>query len=193
MRQIVYASLSSVPEGADLSGILQQSRHIAIDGITALLWSDGKSFLQAIEGPRVSIEACFERIKRDTRHYYLTALCDRHTTSHEFGSWNMVHRRANEEASLYDAQVRRLLHQASNDVRAHFTALIGSTTRRLLCRSKPHPSSLSPSRRRTCKSRLHRLCWVSRTRAVPPKSDRRRDQRRRGPSPRSCPNAGRQD
>lgn len=78
MRQFVYVSLSSVPgDGADLSAILNQSRHNnAIDGITGLLWSDGKSFLQAIEGPFVSVEDCFERIKRDTRHYYLTVLSD---------------------------------------------------------------------------------------------------------------------
>lgn len=130
MRQIVYVSRSSVPgDGADLSGILNQSRHNnAIDGITGLLWSDGRSFLQAIEGPRVSIEACFERIKRDTRHYYLTVLSDNRITSHEFGTWNMIHRRKNEEASLYDAQVRRLLHQASNEVRTHFISLIDTTT-----------------------------------------------------------------
>jgi hypothetical protein len=130
MRQIVYVSLSSVPsDGADLSGILEQSRHNnAIDGITGLLWSDGKSFLQAIEGPRISVEACFERIKRDTRHYYLTVLSDQRITNHEFGSWNMVHRRANETADVYDAQVLRLLRQASDGVRAHFLALIGTTT-----------------------------------------------------------------
>jgi hypothetical protein len=130
MRQIVYVSLSSVPDdGADLSAILNQSRHNnAIDGITGLLWSDGKSYLQAIEGPRVSVEACFERIKRDTRHYYITVLSDRPITINEFGSWNMVHRRANEEATQYDTQVRRLLHQASDGVRAHFLALIGVAT-----------------------------------------------------------------
>ncbi len=136
MRQIFYMSLSSVPgDGADLSGILNQSRHNnAIDCITGFLWSDGKRFLQALEGPRVSVEACFERIKRDTRHYYLTVLSDQRITSHEFGTWNMVHRRAREEASLYDAQVRRLLHQASDGVRAHFMALINTTP----IHSSPH-------------------------------------------------------
>jgi hypothetical protein len=130
MRQIVYVSLSSVPgDGADLAAILNQSRHNnAIDGITGLLWSDGRSFLQAIEGPRVSVESCFERVKRDTRHYCLMVLSDQRITSHEFGSWNMVHRRANEEANVYDAQVRRLLHQASDGVRSHFMALIGRST-----------------------------------------------------------------
>lgn len=125
MRQIVYASLSSKPgRGADLSGILHQSRHNnAIDGITGLLWSDGHSFMQAIEGPHLSIEACFERIKRDTRHYYITVLSDCRISSHEFGTWNMVYRPVNQEAGPYDAQVRRLLHQASNAVRAHFAAL----------------------------------------------------------------------
>jgi hypothetical protein len=130
MRQIVYVSLSSVPDDrADLTAILNQSRHNnAIDGITGLLWSDGKSYLQAIEGPRVSVEACFERIKRDTRHYYITVLSDCRITINEFGSWNMVHRRANEESTQYDTQVRRLLHQASDGVRAHFLALIGAAT-----------------------------------------------------------------
>lgn len=128
MRQIVYVSLSSVPgDGADLSGILNQSRHNnAIDGITGLLWSDGRRFLQAIEGPHASIDACFERIKRDTRHYHIEVLSDRRITSHEFGTWNMVHRRKNEGASTYDAQIRRLLYQVSPEVRAHFTALVAA-------------------------------------------------------------------
>ena len=147
MRQIVYVSLSSVPgDGADLSAILNQSRHNnAIDGITGLLWSDGKSFLQAIEGPRMSVESCFERIKRDTRHYYITVLSDRRITTNEFGSWNMVHRRANEEATLYDTQVRRLLHQASDGVRAHFLALIGAATPTHLLPMQATPLNRLPS------------------------------------------------
>jgi hypothetical protein len=130
MRQILYVSLSSGPGNrADFSEILTQSRHNnAIDGITGLLWSDGKSFIQVIEGPRVSVDACFERIKRDTRHYYITVLSDCRITNNQFRSWDMVHRRANEEAALYDTQVRRLLHQASDGVRTHFEALIGTIT-----------------------------------------------------------------
>lgn len=145
MRQIVYVSLSSVPgDCTDLSAILNQSRHNnAIDGITGLLWSDGKSFLQAIEGPRVSVEACFERIKRDTRHYCLTVLSDQRITCHEFGTWNMVHRRANEEASLYDAQIRRLLHRASDGVRVHFTSLVGSNATTLPLPIQPTSPTLS--------------------------------------------------
>lgn len=128
MRQIVYKSLSSVPgDGADLSGILNQSRHNnAIDGITGLLWSDGKSFLHVIEGPRVSIKACFERIQRDTHHYHLTVLSDRRIISHEFGTWNMIHRRKNESAGVYEAQIQRLLHRASDEVCAHFTELVAA-------------------------------------------------------------------
>ena len=125
MRQIVYASLSSIPgNGAELPAILNESRHNnAIDGITGLLWSDGLRFMQAIEGPHVSIEACFERIKRDTRHYYLTVLSDQRISNHEFGTWNMIYQPINQEAGPYDAQVRRLLYRASDVVRAHFAAL----------------------------------------------------------------------
>jgi hypothetical protein len=130
MRQILYVSLSSIPrDGAHISDIFNQSLHNnAIDGITGLLWSDGKRFMQAIEGPRVSVEACFERIKRDTRHYYITVLSDCRITTKEFGSWNMVHLRANEEATQHDTQVRRLLDNASDGVRAHFAALIYPAT-----------------------------------------------------------------
>ena len=138
MQQIVYASLSSMPGNrADLPGILNQSRHNnAIDGITGLLWSDGQRFIQAIEGPHVSVEACFDRIKRDTRHYYLVVLSDRRISSHEFGTWNMVHRPVNQEAGPYDAQVRRLLYQASDVVRTHFSALDKAHTPSILSRDR---------------------------------------------------------
>lgn len=134
MRQIVYVSLSSVPgDGADLSGILNQSRqNNAIDGITGLLWSDGKSFLQVIEGPRVSIEACFERIQRDTRPYHVSVLSDRRIISHEFGTWNTIHRRKNESAGVYKAQIRRLLYRTSDEVRAHFIELVDAAALTIL-------------------------------------------------------------
>jgi len=128
MRQIVYVSLSSVPgDGADLFGILTQSRHNnAIDGITGLLWSDGKSFMQALEGPRASVDPCFLRIVNDRRHHSLTVLLDSRITAQQFGGWNMIHRRADERADIHDAQMKRLLTDASVSVRAHFTMLVAT-------------------------------------------------------------------
>lgn len=128
MRQILYVSSSSVPgDGADLEGILHQSRHNnALDGITGLLWSDGTLFLQVIEGPRASVAPCFERIRADKRHHSLTVLMDRRVDAHEFGSWNMAHRRANDRSDAYDSQMSRLLSGASQMVRLQFTSLIAT-------------------------------------------------------------------
>lgn len=128
MRQILYVSLSTVlGDGADLVGILRQSRHNnALDGITGLLWSDGRSFLQVFEGPRDSVELAFERIQRDPRHHSLVVLQDRPITTREFGGWTMAHRRATDAADCYDAQIARLLINASDAVRAHFASLIAT-------------------------------------------------------------------
>jgi len=128
MRQILYVSTSTVPgDKADLSGILNQSRHNnAVDGISGLLWSDGKHFLQVIEGPDESVATTFARIEQDPRHQDIAIILDRQIEAREFGGWLMVHRRANEAADAYDAQVRRLLSRASQPVQAQFLALIAT-------------------------------------------------------------------
>lgn len=128
MRQILYVSNSTVPgDRADLSGILNQSRHNnAMDGITGLLWSDGTYFLQVFEGPEESVAATFDRIKADPRHEGLIVLIDRPTHAREFGDWSMIHRRANDPVDAYDVRVRRLLERASQPVQQHFLNLIAA-------------------------------------------------------------------
>ena len=128
MRQILYVSTSTVPgDRADLSGILNQSRHNnAVDGISGLLWSDGRHFLQVFEGPEDSVAATLARIERDSRHENIVILQDRQIEAREFGGWSMVHRRANEPADAYDVQVRRLLSRASRPIEAQFLALIAT-------------------------------------------------------------------
>jgi hypothetical protein len=101
------------------------SRHNnALDGITGLLWSDGQRFIQALEGPRASVEATFLRIARDNRHHSLDLLSDRMTDEREFGTWNMEHRRTMEELDEHDWRVHRCLRQASAGIRDQFLSLI---------------------------------------------------------------------
>jgi hypothetical protein len=128
VRQVVYVSLSSIPgDGADLAGILNQSRHNnAIDGVTGLLWSDGRCFLQVLEGTDDGIAACLLRIRNDSRHHSIKILFDRQIDFHEFGGWNMIHRRANERTDMHDAQMARLIASSSEGVRAQFMKLISS-------------------------------------------------------------------
>lgn len=129
-RQILYVSFSTVPgDGADLAGILEQSRHNnALDGITGLLWSDGVHFLQVIEGPPESVIAAFVRIQADRRHHRLRLLRDWLVPRPEFGSWTMVHRRAGDPADLYDAKMRRLLLETSASIKQYFLDLVAGET-----------------------------------------------------------------
>ena len=125
-QQILYVSRSTIPgDGADLVGILEQSRHNnALDGITGLLWSDGMHFLQVIEGHPESVASTFARIRADSRHHHLRLLRDWMIPFREFGYCTMVHRRAADPADLYDAKMRRLLSSSSESIRQHFLKLI---------------------------------------------------------------------
>lgn len=133
MRQIVYVSLSAVQgDKADLLGILEQSRHNnAIDGVNGLLWSNGRSFVQVIEGPRASIDATFARIFADERHHTLTVLSDRRIVTREFGDWNMVQRHKNDPADICEGHIRRLLIDASDGVRKQIETLIEGEMRHM--------------------------------------------------------------
>lgn len=125
MRQILYVSLSSAPGTADLVGILHQSRHNnALDGITGLLWSDGRRFMQAIEGPRSSVATTFERIRADPRHHSVVVLEDSKIDARAFGSWTMTHRRSSGLPDPSDAHMARVLDNASEVIRRQFFSLI---------------------------------------------------------------------
>lgn len=126
MRQIVYASLSAPEDSAaDLTGILEQSRHNnALDGVTGLLWSDGRRFLQVLEGPEESVGPTFERIRRDPRHHAVDLLSDRHVKDREFGYWSMAFRRPDEPADDFDARLRQQLERMPEPVRGLLDSLI---------------------------------------------------------------------
>lgn len=128
MRQILYVSRSAKPgNAADLAGILRQSRHNnALDGISGLLWSDGTSFLQVIEGPGSSVADTYARICADVRHHSLVVLQDRRIETREFGGWSMADRRAGDTPDVFDARIARLLVDASDTVRQQFAAVIAT-------------------------------------------------------------------
>jgi hypothetical protein len=133
VRQLLYISSSTLPgNAADIEGILAQSRHHnAIEGITGLLWSDGKHFLQVLEGTSESVGETFGRILSDHRHSAIVVLHDRQIADREFGSWAMVHRNASDPPDAHDARARRMLKNASEPLRDTFLALVagGEITR----------------------------------------------------------------
>ncbi|KQS01601.1 hypothetical protein ASG11_17675 [Sphingomonas sp. Leaf357] len=127
MRQLLYVSSSTPSVVIDVPRIVAQSRqNNALDGVTGLLWSDGKRFLQVLEGPADSVSATFARIRRDPRHRAIVILHDREIETRQFGSWTMAQRGAGDSGDAFDAQMRRLLDNASDSVRGSFLGLIAA-------------------------------------------------------------------
>lgn len=122
MRQIIYVSTATIGESAiNPDEILATSRrNNRRDGITGLLYSDGKRFLQALEGEDAAVSAAYERIAGDPRHRAIVILSDRDVPSREFGDWTMAHRGPGADGAAFVARVAELVSRASPNIRATF-------------------------------------------------------------------------
>ena len=91
MRRLVYTSRSLVAsDPGQLDAILAVSRERnRRAGITGMLWSDGASFAQVLEGDAEAVEATMKRIRADRRHSHIEIVLDRAVTSRQFGRWSM--------------------------------------------------------------------------------------------------------
>lgn len=70
MKRLVYRSVSNLgPNDVAMLDIIRAcDRNNEPDGITGMLWFDGRFFLHAIEGPDAAVNALFLRLRRDQRH-----------------------------------------------------------------------------------------------------------------------------
>ena len=119
MLQLVY--ISTTRGSIDVAAILRTSRrNNARDGITGLLYHDGRRFLQALEGEQDRVEVAFGRIAQDPRHRAVVVLSRRQVETREFGPWAMAERRPDDDAQSLLQQVGPLLAAASPDVRGTF-------------------------------------------------------------------------
>ena len=85
-RRIVYSSTATAPTDDDTQiDILRQSRaNNGLNGISGILLSDGRRFLQVLEGTPEAIEHVFARISADPRHAEVKTL---HSVS---GNFDMI-------------------------------------------------------------------------------------------------------
>ena len=122
MLQIIYVSTANAALGAvDPEPILAVSRDLnQRDSITGLLYSDGKRFMQVIEGPPAETEACMERIRRDLRHKALVQLVRRPVEARAFGEWSMAHYPPGSDADAFVERVAALVADAPVSIRATF-------------------------------------------------------------------------
>lgn len=121
MLQLVYISTAS---GAfDTTSILATSRrNNSRDDVTGLLFTDGKRFLQALEGPRLNVERTYGRIGTDPRHRALVVLSRREVNEREFGPWSMAEHAPGTDPSALLARVDALTRSASLSVQATFNS-----------------------------------------------------------------------
>lgn len=124
MRQILYISTAATGlRTGEADTILATSqRNNTRDGITGLLYFDGKRFLQALEGDSMALEQTLTRIERDARHRAIVILSDREVAEREFGDWSMAYRAPGTDADRFVQRVESLVENASANVRATFTS-----------------------------------------------------------------------
>ncbi|VXD04310.1 BLUF domain-containing protein [Sphingomonas sp. 8AM] len=123
MLQITYISTATGP--VDTAVILATSRrNNARDGVTGLLYANGKRFLQVLEGDPVDVERTLARITADPRHRAMVVLSCRDVSAREFGEWAMAERTTGEGGDAFVARVRALVAAAAPAVRATFDGFV---------------------------------------------------------------------
>ena len=118
VRRIVYSSVAVRRD--DLPAILTQSRsNNGLNGISGILYADGRRYLQVIEGTPEAVAHVFARIRSDPRHADVRVLSDERSGERIFGDWTMASV-PEEGGDLVRARLAGLLRNAPDDVRALF-------------------------------------------------------------------------
>lgn len=122
MRQLLYASTSAQNRVEDdLGNILATSRrNNHANDVTGLLWTDGRRFLQVLEGDAKAVGETFERIGRDARHRAIVVLQDQEVAERSFGTWSMA------LCEDTDEHIDAALANAAPGVRGTFKGLIAA-------------------------------------------------------------------
>jgi hypothetical protein len=125
MLQLVYISSANPTLAIDLDALLAQSQANNLrDGITGLLFTDGKRFLQALEGEKERVEDRFLRIRADPRHRAVVVLHRRMITEREFGAWSMARRTFDGPFDAFSEKVAELCRHADPSIQGTFRGLI---------------------------------------------------------------------
>ena len=96
IHRLVYTSRNLIEGTEDeqatvVAQILETSqRNNGKVGVTGALLFNSGSFAQVLEGPRVAVEATFERIQRDPRHSDVSVLQCEPVESRGFPNWSMA-------------------------------------------------------------------------------------------------------
>ncbi len=126
MLQLLYVS-SAKKEAMpiDLETLLAEcERNNSRDEVTGMMFTDGRRFLQVLEGPKATVEDTFLRIMTDKRHHAVVLLSRREIARREFGEWSMALRATGEEHDAFAARAAALCESADPAVQGIFAGLI---------------------------------------------------------------------
>lgn len=127
VKQLLYISTATPGSVIDIPRILAASlRNNRRSGVTGLLWTDTRRFLQVLEGEEATVRETFERIKADERHRAIVVLQDRDIAAREFGNWDMARRGPADTTDAFDLRMRGYLAKADPAVRGTFEGLIAA-------------------------------------------------------------------
>ena len=117
-RRIAYVSAAT--GAADLDVLLAQARrNNGVNGVSGLLYADGRHYLQVLEGTPEAVEHVFRRISADPRHADVAILTDDLVDERAFGDWSMGNATDRTDPAVRD-RLRSLLRSAPPAVRAVF-------------------------------------------------------------------------
>lgn len=116
LMQLTYASHPFGFDAQTLAGILLDARRCnARDGITGALIVRGDLFLQLLEGPRETVEATYQRIRRDDRHTDIRSVRRIRTAERLFPEWAMRDDPAQSWMWTQDEVARGAVENATDD------------------------------------------------------------------------------
>lgn len=125
-KQILYASEATrLITTEDLYQILNVSRHNnALNGVTGLLWSDGKRFVQALEGVHEAVDHTVAKLLEDSRHTNLRFFKRKDSDEREFGEWSMAFPDIDLDSHVYDSRMMMALREAEPEVQSKYLSLL---------------------------------------------------------------------
>ena len=109
--------------------VTQSRRNNAQYGVTGVLLCDGKTFLQAIEGPCRNLERLYEAIACDQRHEDIELIDFTPVDQRSYADWTMgyINATANGHEALRDYMARR-----TKNTTAQFAEIMSDTIQAML-------------------------------------------------------------
>lgn len=91
LTSMTYISRPNLPpESPEIEYLWMQALdRNADDGITGVLYFDGRTFLHYLEGDEQNVAELFSRIEKDDRHHDIRVLAQTDIASRLFGFWSL--------------------------------------------------------------------------------------------------------